>query len=237
MKRFCAVAIPAVSLLFAANLALAQTPPATAAEPAGEVSPVQHAPASTGPIVLNWKLKKLDGTMNLTINKDGSWVFSGHVKDKKPDKDMDMSVALKSKTGAVILFTNIGNMADGVEWSKQGQSDILRDDFATFADKHEWTWAYHLPLNSEGKAKRFEEQEKKKAEIKKEEEEAKKKHDEKVAAEKKKELEKQEQEEQAAAEQAAAAQQAQQSSGGGGSSIGSVLSTIGAVAGGILACF
>jgi hypothetical protein len=221
----------------AQQLAPATSPAAAPGDESGETSVVKHEPPSSGPIVLNWKLKKLDGTMNLTVNPDGTYLFSGSVKDKKPGRDMDMSVALKSSLGGVITFTNVSDVSDGAEWSKQGQSEILKDNFATFAGKHDWTWAYRLPLSSEGRAKLYKEEEEKKAKLKKEEEEAKQKHDEKVAAEKKAEREKQEKERIQQAQEQQAAAQRQQQSGGGGSSVGSVLETIGTVAGAILACF
>jgi len=210
MKRFCAVAVPVLALLFAANLAIAQTPPA-AAEPAGETGAVHQEPPTKGPIVLNWKLKKLDGTMNLTVNADGTYLFSGQVKDKRPDRDMDMSVALKSSLGGVVIFTNIGNMAEGLQWSKQGQSDILKDNFSTFAGKHEWTWEYRLPLSSEGRAKLYKEKEEKKARMKKEERE--------------KEEKKEAEEQNARLAQQRSQQQPQQ--GGGGGSLASTISSIG----------
>jgi hypothetical protein len=237
MKQIVRGALLAGSLLVfnlpvaqAQQLAPATSPAAAPGDESGETSVVKHEPPSSGPIVLNWKLKKLDGTMNLTVNPDGTYLFSGSVKDKKPGKDMDMSVALKSSLGGVITFTDVSDVSNGAEWSKQGKSDILKDNFASFAGKHDWTWSYRLPLSSEGRAKLYQEEEEKKAKLKKEEEEAKQKHDEKVAAEKKAELEKEQQAQQAAA-------QKQQSSGGGGSSVGSVLETIGTVAGAILACF
>jgi hypothetical protein len=205
----------------------AQQPPAP--QPAqAENSGVKQSASTTGPITVKWRLKKVNGTANLIVNPDGTYLFSGTVKDKQADRDLDITIALKSSLGGVILFQYAGNAADGVQWSKQGQDPILKDNFQTFASKTNWDGAYRLPLSKEGVAKLYEEREKKQERLKKEEEEARKRHDEKLAAEKKKERE---QEAQKEAEEA----QQQHSGGGGGSSVASVIGTIGTVVGSILA--
>src|SRR5580704_210662 len=74
-------------------------------------SGVQQAPASSGPIVINWKIKVGDGKdkvingvtytpvtksadVNLTVNEDGSWNFSGSFPEN-PNRDLDVVVGLK----------------------------------------------------------------------------------------------------------------------------------------------
>jgi hypothetical protein len=215
-----AVALLAVSV-FAADSAIAQTPSTTTTPT--ETSGIQQQPPAPGPISHSWHMKKVNGTANIVVNPDGSYIFSGQVNDKKPNRDFDITLALKSNLGAVVLFEYAGNDANGAQWSKQGQSDALKEDFSTFAGKHETAWAYTLPLSSEGRAQLYEERERKKAELRKEEEEAKKRHEEKVAAEKKRELEKEQQ------------QEVSEQQNSNGSSVGSVLGTIGTIAGTILA--
>jgi hypothetical protein len=204
---------PAISSAVAASPTLAET------------TGVQKQVASQGPINHTWQMKKVDGSANILINPDGTYVFSGHTDVKKANDDFDITLALESKLGAVILFEYSGNDANGLVWSKQGKSEILKDNFSSFAGPHETVWAYTLPLSSEGRARLYEEREKKKQELEKEEEAAEKAHQEKVAAEKKKELEEEQQRE-------IAEERQHQSSGG--SSVGSVLGTIGAIAGTIL---
>jgi hypothetical protein len=206
-----------------------------------EASPVQSYAAVSGPIVHNWTLKSVDGTLNIVVNEDGTWVFSGSGQKKEPGKDFDITLALKSNLGAVILFEYAGDASNGIQFSKEGQSNILKDNFASFAANHKTAWEYRLPLNSEGRAKLYEAREKKKEELKKEEEEAKKRHDEKVAAEKKEELKKEEQRE--LAEDRAAQQQHSSGSSVVGdivsaaNTVGTVVNAVGSVVSDVMSFF
>jgi hypothetical protein len=132
-----------------------------------EASAVQSYAAVSGPIVHNWNLKSVDGTLNILVNPDGTWVFSGSGQKKEPGKDFDITLALKSNLGAVILFEYAGDASNGIQFSKQGQSNVLKDNFASFAANHKTAWEYRLPLSSEGRAKLYEMREKKKEELKK----------------------------------------------------------------------
>jgi len=240
MKHFHAISLLAVSL-FVADLAAAQP---TGAVDVSEAAGPQTQPPSTGPIVVNWKMKKVDGTANLMVNPDGTYLFSGTVKDKKPGKDFDISIALKSTAGGIIVFHFMGDESNGVQWSKQGQSDILKSDFATFAGKHDWDGSYRYFLNSEGKAKLYEAQEKKKAELRRARDAAKQAHDDKLAAEKDAEIIKEQQQEIAQANAAINAANHHSGGGGGGgiggfvsgavSSIGDVVGDIGSSVGNAL---
>jgi hypothetical protein len=161
------------------------------------------------------------------VNPDGSWLFSGSGK-AFPHKDFDVSLALKNKTGAIILFQYIGDATNGIQFSKQGQNSILKEDFASFAAGHSAAWSYRFSEDKEGRRLAYEARMKKLEELRKAEEEAKKKHQEAEAAAAAKRRQQEEQ-------QQAAQEKAQQSSGGGGgSSVGSVLGTIGGIAAGIL---
>jgi hypothetical protein len=202
-----------------------------------EGSGLQHEEASgKGPIVVKWQFTKDAGSANLVVNPDGSSLFSGALRGRKPGKDFDITLALKSDLG-VILFRHAADASNGVQWSKQGQSEVLKDNFNAFAAKHDWAGHYDFTESAAGRAKLYAEQEQEKATLRREEEAAKARHDEQLAAQKRAAREK---EEQLQREQALkAAQQSQQKSGGGGSAvstIGKVLSTIGTVAG-IIAMF
>lgn len=227
-------------VLLASNFLMAQTPATGTPAPTESKTAVQTTAAVTQPITHNWQLKKLDGTINLVVNPDGTWIFSGNFKNKKPGDDFDVTFALKSSTGAVYLFHYEGDAASGVDFSKQGQSLILKDDYASFAH-HAWSGVYTFHLSAAGRKARYEAEEKKKEEIRREEAEARKRHDEKVVAEKKAEEKKEAQAEVAWEEQYAS----QHSSGGGGgtsiagvaSTVSSVVSSVGSVVGDIAACF
>jgi hypothetical protein len=226
-KSLCAIAV----LAFGVSTAFAQAAPAASGAPM-EASPVVSHPAVSGPISHNYKLTKIDGTINVLVNPDGTWLFSGSSRKSLPGKDIDISLALKNTTGATIVLQWVGDASHGFEFSKQGTNVILKDDFSTFASSHKSAWEYRVYESAAGRRQEYEAQLRKREQLLKEQEEAKKRHDEKVAAEKKAALKKEEQE-QLAQEKAKQAQQ--QSSGGGGSSVGSVLSTIGSIAGAVLA--
>jgi hypothetical protein len=231
IKRSSALAL-FVILAFTVSSAMAQTSPAATAAAPAEGSPVVSHPATTGPISHNYTLKKVDGTLNILVDPDGTWNFSGNTK-AFPGKDFDVTLALKNSTGAVVLFHYVGDASHGIQFSKQGQNDILKENFASFASSHKSVWEYRLYESTAGKRQLYEERVKKREELKKAEEEARKRHDEKVAAEKRAELKAEEQAE-LKWEQQQHTQQQQSSGGGGGSSVGSVLSTIGSVAGAVL---
>jgi len=201
-------------------VASAQLP---AADPNTEACPIQHAPPTTGPIVVNWSFKKGTGSTNLTVNPDGTYIFSGQYAAKKPNKDFDIALALKASTGAILLFHHVGDAANGTQWSDQGQSTILKEDFALFAGKIDWTAEYHFSESAAGKRAEYEAKRKRLEDLRKAEEEAIKKKDAKLAAEKRAARHREEQ------AQLAEEQQAAQHQGGGSS----VVSTIGDVCGGI----
>jgi hypothetical protein len=224
MKHFRVFALVSIC-----GLAASMSPLAAAQAPAldlnTEASLLQHTPPTTGPIVVNWAFKKGAGSTNLTVNPDGTYVFSGQYSGKKPNKDFDIALALKASTGAILLFHYMGDAANGAQWSDQGQSEILKDDFALFAGKTDWTAEYHFSESSAGKRAEYEAKKKRLEDLRKAEEEARKKKDAKLVAEKKAARRREEQAELAQEQQAA-----QQHSGGGGSS---VVSTIGDVCSGI----
>ena len=95
IKGLPLLAVLAVAFLVA-SLANAQTGTPTTGTPAPtEATPATTPPPTppTKPIVINWRLHKLDGNVNITINPDGSSDFSGGFKDKKPGDDWDISIA------------------------------------------------------------------------------------------------------------------------------------------------
>jgi len=225
MQSFRSVAVLG-GVLLVSNVLMAQAPATGTPAPTESKAVEQTTAPVTQPIVHNWQLKKLDGKINLVVNPDGTWIFSGN---------------LKSSTGAVYLFHYEGDAASGVDFSKQGISSILKDDFSTFAH-HAWSGVYTFHLSAEGRKARYEADEKKKEEIRRAEEEARKRHDEKLLAEKKAE-ERQEARAEVAWEEQYASQHPS-GGGGGGSSVAGVASTIssvvgsvGSVVGDIAACF
>jgi hypothetical protein len=144
LRAFVVVAVCAVS----ASMGHGASAQPNALDANTEACPLMHAPPATGPIAINWSFKKGQGSTNLTVNPDGTYVFSGQYSGKKPNKDFDIALALKASTGAILLFHYVGDAANGAQWSNQGQSDILKDDFAQFAGKTDWTAEYHFSAST-----------------------------------------------------------------------------------------
>jgi hypothetical protein len=244
IKGLPLLAVFAAAVLVA-NLANAQAP-ATGTPAPTEATPANTPPPTppAKPIVINWKLHKLDGNVNITINPDGSSDFSGGFKDKKPGDDWDISIAVKSSTGATIVYHYEGDAANGIQFSKTGSSAFLKDDFSNFASKHTWSGSYKFHLNAAGRRKHYEEMEAKRKKLHEEEEAAIRKHDEQLLKQKKTE-EKAEAKAELQWEENYSQQHGQDaapsSGGGGGSSIGSTISsavsTVGSVVGDIASFF
>jgi len=244
IKGFPLLAVLAVAVLIA-NVAFAQAPAGTGTPAAGTPAPTEATPATTPPptpptkpIVVNWKLHKLNGNVNVTINPDGSSDFSGGFKDKKPGDDWDITIAVKSTTGAIIVFHYEGDAANGIQFSKTGSSAFLKDDFSSFASKHTWSGVYRFHLNAAGRKKHYEEVEARRKKLHEEAEEAIKKHDEKLLKQKEAE---EKAEAQAEAKWEENYEQQHPSSappsgggGGGGSSIGSTISSAVNTVGGVI---
>ena len=227
IKRFSALAL-FVILAFAVSSATAQPSPATLAATSAEASSAQFAPASTGPISYNIKLNKIDGNINLLVNPDGRWLFSGTAKAWK-DKDYDVSLAIRAKTGAIYVFHWVGDATHRIEFSKSGESGLLKDDFSDFQKGHHYAWTYRYHESSAGKRAEYEERQRKREELAREEKEARERHDAKLEAEKKAEQKRLAQQE--LAEERAAEQRERQgqhrSSGNGGGIIGGIVNDVG----------
>lgn len=200
-------------------------------------SSAEKTPASIGsarptnPIVINWRMRKLDGNVNLTVNPDGTWLFSGGFKDHKRDQDWDITFALKDRSGAIFLFHYEGDASQGVQFSKQGESPILKDDFKSF-EHYTWAASAGFHLSAAGRKARWEAQQRKFERIQKEELEARKRHDEQLMAEKEREERAEAQAEAQWEENFARQHQGGGPSSGGGSNFGSdVVNTVGDVVG------
>jgi len=149
-------------LAFAAYSAMAQAPTTAPAE----TSTVQAAPPSPGPISHTFTLPKINGKLNILINPDGKWLFSGSSSTKFSDKDFDVTLALKNSSGAVILFEWCGDASRGIQFSKEGTNVILKENFASFASGHRMAWDYRFTETAAGRAKIYEERMKKKTALK-----------------------------------------------------------------------
>ncbi len=235
IKRYSALALFSI-LAFAVSSATAQGTTAAAGTTAPtEAAPVVTAPPTppTKPIVHNWKLKKLNGSVNLTINPDGSSDFSGGFKDKKPGYDWDISIAVKSSTGAVIVYHYEGDASNGVQFSKTGSSAFIADDYSTFTSKHTWSGVYTFHLSAAGRRQHYEEMEARRKKLHEEAVEAIKKHDKELLKQKRAE-EKAEAAAEVKWEENYAKQHPAGGSSGGGGGIGSVVSGVASTVGSVV---
>ena len=166
------------------DASVCQTDQQPVPEQPDEGSGLKEETHQTGPIVHPWKFKvghrktevikgveyeskERKGEVNLTVNSDGSWNFSGTFP-AIPDHDVDIVMGIKSKQGSIVLFRFAGGIDNGAQFNKTGTSQTLKDNFQAFED-HKWYANYRTPLSKEGIAKRYEERKKKKEEMKDEE--------------------------------------------------------------------
>jgi hypothetical protein len=113
--------------------------------PPAETTSVHHAAsdkdvaAGKGTIVVNWQFSNGWGLAHLIVNPDGTYLYSGHYKDKPWSAQLHVTIALKSRLAGVYLFRYVANLENPpVEWSKEGKSAILKDNFKSFGGPHDW---------------------------------------------------------------------------------------------------
>jgi hypothetical protein len=113
--------------------------------PPAETTPVHHATptndlgAAKEPIVVNWQFSSGRGLAHLIVNPDGTYLYSGHYTDKPWTAHLSVTIALKSRLAGVYLFRYVVNLENPpFEWSREGKSAILKDDFKSFAGPHDW---------------------------------------------------------------------------------------------------
>lgn len=153
--RLCALATIWILCVAPAFATPVVTPLHLTFPPAIEDSGRHPGPPSkpNGPITVNWKFKGTLGFMNLIVNPDGTWLFSGSYTKSVPNKDIIVTLALKNKLGGIILFHYEGNVSNsGVQWSKEGKDTFLKEDFNTFAPPqgaYYWSGNYHFDLTAQ----------------------------------------------------------------------------------------
>jgi hypothetical protein len=134
------------------------------------VEAVHATPAS--PIVHTWRLQNVNGNLDLIVHPDGSYVFAGEMPDRKPGALWDVTVALKNTRGNALLFHYEGDSSNGVQFAKEGQSAILRENFASFAADHQATWTYTFQSDAPERRAQFEAMERRKEQLRREEQQA-----------------------------------------------------------------
>ncbi len=124
-------------------------PKVTQPPPAGEERPLVKQPPAAGSITRHFQFAAVKGEMSLTFKRDGTYIFSGSVLDKFKDMDFDITLALRDTKGQIILFHEVANATNGVEWNRTGRSTVLEDNFASFQADHADTFSYCFhPVNA-----------------------------------------------------------------------------------------
>jgi hypothetical protein len=96
------------------------------------------------------------GSANLTLNPDGTYNLSGqlpgiYLRGDPHNYDFHIVFGVKSDEGSTLFFKQsmvIGsaNLQNYI-WDKQGKNDTLKDNFASFAKKHDWHFSCGLALS------------------------------------------------------------------------------------------
>lgn len=139
----------AVLLLLIGPVFATPPPPGTVRSPIiavpVETIPIHHAVHSTGPIVVKWPFRNHPGFANLIVNPDGTYLFSGIYKQKPGGYVFTVNITLKSSLGGFVVFHYHGGASPRVQWqwSQQGKSAFLKDQFKTF-NKYDWGGSYRL---------------------------------------------------------------------------------------------
>jgi hypothetical protein len=116
----------------------------------------QHETAKpdTKPLVHTFEVKqggtgpgsKPFGSVNVTINPDGTWNYSGNV-GKDPQWELSgcaftVVLGVKSSEGTVVAFRHDSKLEKenpaSYSWEKQGKNNTLKDNFKSFAKDHDW---------------------------------------------------------------------------------------------------
>jgi hypothetical protein len=111
-----------------------------------ETTGTQHAGPTTGPIVKHWEFRDKAGSVHLTINQNGSYVFSGNYDNKTPDQYIEVGIGLEMGSvffPDVFRWQYLGNVSKGgVKWNVKGRNSYLAQDFREFASSHVWGAGY-----------------------------------------------------------------------------------------------
>jgi hypothetical protein len=158
VKRLCLLPLLAVWMCLSGSALASPSTPAVTNLPADitpvELTPVREAAPTNGPIVVNWHFKNKTGAVNLTVNPDGTYLLSGNYHKVEPYRDLDIVIALQNSLGGEYVFEYILYAGvippGGLQWSKEGKSAILKDDFKTFAQKYHWIGSYRIVLTKAG---------------------------------------------------------------------------------------
>jgi hypothetical protein len=127
-------------------------------------------------------VKSIAGEITVVLNPDGDYVFSGSADKTFQGKEIDLTLALKSTMGSVILFQYKGDVSHKLHFNKHGNNHVLKENFQSFATSHQSTLAYRFFDGSEGRATAYDTREKVKELLRREETEALQRHDDKTAA-------------------------------------------------------
>jgi hypothetical protein len=101
--------------------------------------------------------KEWYGSSSLTLNPDGTYNLSGqlpgiYLRGDPHNYDFHIVFGIKSAEGSTLFFKqsmviSSPNLQNYV-WNKQGKNSTLKDNFASFAKKHDWHASWGLALSA-----------------------------------------------------------------------------------------
>jgi hypothetical protein len=99
--------------------------------------------------------REWSGSVSLTLNPDGTYNLSGQLPGKYVtdghNYNFHIVFGVKSAEGSTLFFTHsmvIGkSYPQNYAWNKQGMNSTLKDNFASFAKKHDWHASNGLTLS------------------------------------------------------------------------------------------
>ena len=150
----------------------AQCPPASSCSratrrPRRRVRRRRPLPSRTSPrppaaqIAVKWQFNGDRGYTELILLADGGWKLMGTFKNAGSARDLDVVIAVKSKTGTVFIFHRVGSAPNGEhQWDASASSPTIAQEFHGLTQGFDVRGAYRLPTpavgSSEQKAERNE---------------------------------------------------------------------------------
>ncbi len=136
--------------------------PARRRRSATETAPITHiAEAPAAQIAVKWQFNGDRGYTELILLADGGWKLMGTFNNAGSARDLDVVIAVRSKTGTVFIFHRVGSAPNGEhQWDASASSPTIAKEFHSLTQGFDVRGAYRLPTpavgSSEQKAERNE---------------------------------------------------------------------------------
>ncbi len=116
----------------------------TVEAPVEENTGIQRGIGKNGQIIIHWEFKNGGGSAELTISRNGSWVWSGQYDNARPNSGFQCMLVVKS--GDAWQWSYAGDISKGgLKWNIKGQDAQLTAAFDLLAHGHVWEGVYRFP--------------------------------------------------------------------------------------------